>query len=77
MEGREAGSPGEFIAGHMDQAKSQWAAGEVAVLLPGYLLPVDLLPGDHPYSAESRLAPRLPALHLVCFLNTSMEQERT
>ena len=72
MEGREAGSPGEFIAGHMDQAKSQWAAGEVAVLLPGYLLP-----GDHPYSAESGLAPRLPALHLVCFLNTSMEQERT
>ena len=28
--GREAGSPGELIAGHMDQAKSQWAAGDVA-----------------------------------------------
>ncbi|KAM7224703.1 hypothetical protein CapIbe_024211 [Capra ibex] len=32
---------------------------------------------DHPYSAETRPAPRLPALHLACFLNTSVEQERT
>ena len=28
--GREAGSPGELTAGHTDQAKSQWAAGDVA-----------------------------------------------
>ncbi|XDB62210.1 hypothetical protein AB1E18_015559 [Capra hircus] len=33
--------------------------------------------GDRPYSAETRPAPRLPALRLVCFLNTSVEQERT
>ena len=30
MAGREAGSPGELIAGHTDQAKGQWATGEVA-----------------------------------------------
>ena len=67
MARREAGSPGELIAGHMDQAKGRWAAGEVAAVLPG----------DRPYSAETRPAPRLPALRLVCFLNTSVEQERT
>ena len=32
MAGREAGSPGELIAGHMDQVKSQWAASEVAAV---------------------------------------------
>ena len=31
--GREAGSPGELIAGHTDQAKSQWAAGEAAAVI--------------------------------------------
>ena len=30
---RGAGLSGQLIAGHMDQAKSQWAAGEVAALL--------------------------------------------
>ena len=30
---REAGSPGELIPGHRDQAKSQWAAGEVAAVI--------------------------------------------
>ena len=29
---REAGSPCGLAAGHMDQAKSQWAAGEVAAM---------------------------------------------
>ena len=33
MAGREAGSPGELIAGHTDQAKSQWAAGEAAAVV--------------------------------------------
>ena len=33
MAGREAGPPGELIAGHVDQAKSQWAAGEVAAVV--------------------------------------------
>ena len=33
MSRREAGLPGELIAGHMDQAKSQWAAGEVAAVI--------------------------------------------
>ena len=33
MARREAGSPGELIAGHMDQAKGQWAAGEVAAVI--------------------------------------------
>ena len=33
MAGREAGPPGELIAGHVDQAKSQWAAGEVAAMV--------------------------------------------
>ena len=28
-----AGLPGQLIAGHMDQAKSQWAAGEVAAVI--------------------------------------------
>ena len=28
-----AGLSGQLIAGHMDQAKSQWAAGEVAAVL--------------------------------------------
>ena len=32
MARREAGLPGELIAGHMDQEKSQWAAGEAAVI---------------------------------------------
>ena len=59
--GREAGSPGELTAGHTDQAKSQWAAGDVAAGI----------------SFQSTAPPRLPALHLACFLNTSVEQERT
>ena len=33
MAGREAGSPGELIAGHTDQVKSQWAASEVAAVI--------------------------------------------
>ena len=33
MAGREAGSPGELIAGHTDQAKRQWAGGEVAAVI--------------------------------------------
>ena len=33
MARREAGPPGELIAGHVDQAKSQWAAGEVAAVV--------------------------------------------
>ena len=33
MAGREAGSPGELIAGHTDQAKGQWATGEVAAVI--------------------------------------------
>ena len=33
MAGREAGSPGELIAGHRDQAKSQSAAGDVAAVI--------------------------------------------
>jgi len=33
MARREAGSPGELIAVHMDQAKAQWAAGEVAAVI--------------------------------------------
>ena len=35
--GREAGSPGELIAGHMDQTKGQWAAGEVAAVVSFWL----------------------------------------
>ena len=31
--GGEVGLPGELIAGHTDQAKSQWAAGEVAAVI--------------------------------------------
>ena len=31
--GRDAGSPGELIAGHMDQINGQWAAGEVAAVI--------------------------------------------
>ena len=30
---KRAGLPGQLIAGHMDQAKSQWAAGEVAAVI--------------------------------------------
>ena len=30
---KAAGLSGQLIAGHMDQAKSQWAAGEVAAVL--------------------------------------------
>ena len=30
---KRAGLPGQLIAGHMDQAKSQWAAGEVSAVL--------------------------------------------
>ena len=37
MVGREAGSPGELIAGHMDQTKGQWAAGEVAAVVSFWL----------------------------------------
>ena len=37
----------------------------------------DFLPVDHSYSAETRPGPCLPALNLACFLNTSVEQERT
>jgi len=37
--GRKAGSPGELIAGHTDQAKSQRAAGEVAAVI-SFQLPV-------------------------------------
>ena len=33
MARREAGSPGELIAGHTDQAKSQWAAGDDAAVI--------------------------------------------
>ena len=36
----------------------------------------DLLPVDHPYSAETRPALCLSALCLACFLHTSVEQER-
>ena len=36
-----------------------------------------LLPVDRPSSAETRPPHRLPALRLACFLNTSVEQERT
>ena len=37
MARREAGSPGELIAGHMDQTKGQWAAGEVAAVVSFWL----------------------------------------
>ena len=37
MVGREAGPPGELIAGHVDQAKSQRAAGEVAAVVSFWL----------------------------------------
>ena len=33
MARREAGLLGQLIAGHMDQAKGQWAAGEVAAVI--------------------------------------------
>ena len=55
MVGREAGPPGELIAGHVDQAKSQRAAGEVAAVISQSTLS----------SAETRPAPRLVALHFV------------
>ena len=67
MEGREAGSHGELNAGHMDQTKIQWAAGEVAAV----------------FACQSTVPPQqrpdLPSSPspLVCFLNTSVEQERT
>ncbi|KAG5198085.1 hypothetical protein JEQ12_007775 [Ovis aries] len=44
---------------------------------PGHASKEALGPVDRPYSAETRPARRLPALRLVCFLNTSVEQERT
>ena len=66
MAGREAGSPGELIAGHMDQAKSQRAAGEVAAVISF----------QSTVSTQQRPAPCLSALRLVCFLHTSVEQER-
>ena len=52
MAGREAGSPGELIAGHTDQVKSQWAAGEAAAVL-SFQSTVS--------SEENRAAPRLSA----------------
>ena len=67
MEGREAGSHGELNAGHMDQTKIQWAVGEVAAV----------------FACQSTVPPQqrpdLPSSPspLVCFLNTSVEQERT
>ena len=69
MAGRKAGSPGELIAGHTDQAKSQRAAGEVAAVISF----------QSTVAAQQRpdLPLILPALCLACFLNTSVEQERT
>ena len=69
MGGREVGSPGELIVGHVDQAKSQWAAGEAAAVISFQ---------SALSSAETRPAPRLVALHLVCvFSLVSVKQERT
>ena len=61
--GKYAGSPGELIAGHMDQTNGQWAAGEVAAVI----------------SFQSTVPPQqrpdlpLSPSPLVCFLNTSVE----
>ena len=63
MAGREAGSPGELIAGHVDQAKSQRAAGEVAAVISFQ---------STLSSAETRPAPRLVALHLVFVFSTPL-----
>ena len=58
--GKGAGLPGKLIAGHTGQTKGQRAAGEVAAMI------------SCPCSAENRPGPLLPALRLVCFLNTSV-----
>ena len=42
--GGEVGLPGELIAGPTDQAKSQWAAGEVAAVLFQSAIPTQLRP---------------------------------
>ena len=55
MVGREAGSPAELIAGHMDQVKSQWATSEVATVI----------------SFQLTAPPQQrPGLRLVCLLST-------
>lgn len=63
---REAGSPCGLTAGHMDQANSQWAAGEVAAMTS--------FRSTRPTQQKPDL-PRLPALHLECFLSSSAGQE--
>ena len=63
---KRAGLPGQLIAGHMDQAKSQWAAGEVAAVISFQLTL---------YSEENRAAPRFSA-QISYFLSTSAGQER-
>ena len=62
---REAGSPGELIPGHRNQAKSQWAAGEVAAVTSSQ---------STLSSNENRAAPRLSA-QLSRFLSTSAGQK--
>ena len=37
---KRAGLPGQLVAGHMDQVKSQWAAGEVLLLSPSSRLSI-------------------------------------
>lgn len=56
---QEAGSPCGLTAGHMDQANSQWAAGEVAAMTS--------FRSTGPIASRNQTCPRLPALHLSVF----------
>ena len=60
---RRTGLSGQLIAGHMNQAKSQWAAGEGAAVLSFQQQRPDL--------------PSSPAQRLVCFRGTSAGQQKT
>ena len=63
---REAGASGELIPGHRNQAKSQWAAGEVAAVLSFQ---------STLSSEENRAAPRL-SVQLFCVFSATQQDKK-